>query len=126
MKAYSQDLRDIAITMHKAGCTAKKISQTLLIHYETSKSWIKYYKKTGICNSRQHLNKGVNRKFTDKQAVLDYLEEHPNALALEMRDALAPELAMSTFRNTLQWMKITYKKKNRHMLNVMNSNVKSI
>ena len=53
----------------------------------------------------------MERKFTDKKAVLTYLESNPNALALEMRDALAPNLPLSTFRDALAWMKITYKKR---------------
>jgi hypothetical protein len=39
------------------------------------------------------------------------LEANPNALFLEMRDALAPELPISTFRDSIARMKITYKKR---------------
>ena len=65
-------------------------------------------------------------KFTDKKAVLTYLESNPNALALEMRDALAPNLPLSTFRDALSSMKITYKKKRLRILNEMKSKEKSI
>jgi transposase len=111
MKAYSQDLRDRVIAMHKQGYTAIKISQDFLIGYETAKSWIRLYKNTGDYSSRQHLNTGVKRKFTDKAAVLSYLFEHPNALATEIRDAVAPNLPISTFKDALVWMKISYKKR---------------
>lgn len=113
MKAYSQDLRDRAIAMYNLGYTALKISKVLLIHYETSKAWIRKYRLTGKCTSIQHLNKGVKRKFTDKIVVLAYLKDHPNALALEMRDALVPNLPITTFRDALLWMNITYKKRDR-------------
>tara|TARA_B110000238_G_scaffold126094_1_gene136180 strand:- start:659 stop:811 length:153 start_codon:yes stop_codon:yes gene_type:complete len=43
--------------------------------------------------------------------VLTYLAEHPNALALEIRDAVAPDIPLSTFRDALVWMEITYKKR---------------
>ena len=111
MKAYSQDLRDRVISMHKEGYTAIKISQVFLIGYETAKSWIRLYKNTGDYSSRQHLNTGVKRKFTDKAAVLSYLSEHPNALATEIRDAVAPNLPISTFKDALVWMEISYKKR---------------
>ena len=113
MKAYSQDLRDRVIAMHKQGYTAIKISQDFLIGYETAKSWIRLYKNTGDYSSRQHLNTGVKRKFTDKAAVLSYLFEHPNALATEIRDAVAPNLPISTFKDALIWMKYHIKKRLR-------------
>ena len=113
MKAYSQDLRDRAISLFESSYKRKQISNTLGIHYETVKDWIRKYKKTGDYSSKQHLNTGVERKFTNKEAVLSYLAKNPNALAIEMRDSLAPELAISTFRDTLKRMKITYKKRDR-------------
>ena len=111
MKAYSQDLRDRVILLFESGHKRKAISKTLHIHYETIKDWVRKYKKTGDYSSKQHLNTGVTRKFTDKKAVLEYLQDNPNALAIEMRDALCPNLAISTFRDALVWMKITYKKR---------------
>jgi isfu1 transposase len=113
MKAYSQDLRDRAIASFNFGYKRKQIVSMLDIHYETIKDWIRKYKKTGDYSSKQHLNKGVERKFTDKKAVLLYLENNPNALALEMRDSLAPNLPISTFKDALSWMQITYKKRDR-------------
>ena len=113
MRAYSQDLRDRVISLFESGYKRKQIVKMLDIHYETVKDWIRKYQKTGDYSSKQHLNKGVERKFTDKEAVLSYLENNPNALALEMRDSLAPSLPISTFRDALSWMKITYKKRDR-------------
>ena len=111
MRAYSQDLRDRAISLFESGYKRKQIVEMLDIHYETVKDWIRKYQKTGDYSSKQHLNKGMERKFTDKKAVLTYLENNPNALALEMRDSLAPDLPLGTFRDALSWMKITYKKR---------------
>lgn len=111
MKAYSQDLRDRAILLFNDGYNRKEISKTLNIHYETIKNWVKRYIKTGDYSSKQHLNKGVERRFTDKEAVIKYLEKHPNAISSEIRDAVAPSLPISTFKDTLSWMGITYKKK---------------
>lgn len=126
MKAYSQDLRDRAISMFESGYKRKQISSILDIHYETIKCWIRKYLKTGDYSSKQHLNKGMKRKFTDKKAVLSYLENNPNALAQEMRDSLAPSLPLNTFRDALSWMKISYKKKRQHILKEMTQKEKSI
>ena len=63
MKAYSQDLRDRVIAMHKQGYTAIKISQDFLIGYETAKLWIRLYKNTGDYSSRQHLNTNTSDSF---------------------------------------------------------------
>ena len=41
MKAYSQDMREIAISLFKSGYKRKQISKTLGIHYETTKDWSK-------------------------------------------------------------------------------------
>lgn len=111
MEAYDQDLRDRVINLLKSGMKRKQIAELLLIHYETIKSWIRRCLQTGDYSSRQHLNKGVPRKFDDKKSVLSYLKNNPNALAAEMRDALAPDLALNTFRDALSRMKITYKKR---------------
>ena len=111
MKAYSQDLRARAIKLFDDGYERKHIKSILSISYDTLNDWIRRYKRTGDYSSRQHLNKGFTRKFTDKEAVLTYLAEHPNALALEIRDAVAPDIPLSTFRDALVWMEITYKKR---------------
>lgn len=111
MKAYSQDLRDRAILLFESGHNRKQISSILNIHYETILEWIRRYTKYGDYSSKQHLNKGATRRFTDKAAVLAYLEAHPNALACEMRDAVAPEIPISTFKDSLKRMGITYKKR---------------
>lgn len=111
MKAYSQDLRDRAIKLHKDGLSSISISILLNIGYSAILRWVKCYKETGDYSSKQHLNPGRKRRFTDKEAVIKYLDENPNALALEIRDAVAPELPISTFKDALSWMKITYKKR---------------
>lgn len=111
MKAYSQDLRDRAIRLHKDGLSSIDISILLNIGYSAILRWVKSYKETGDYSSKQHLNPGRKRRFTDKEAVIKYLDKNPNALASEIRDAVAPELPISTFKDALSWMKITYKKR---------------
>jgi transposase len=125
MKAYSQDLRDRAILLFESGHSRIQISCILDIHYETTKEWIRRYTKDGDYSSKQHLNKGATRRFTDKAAVLLYLESHPNALACEIRDAVAPELPISTFKDSLSRMGITYKKKRQLILREMKTNEQS-
>ena len=102
MKAYSQDLRDRTISLFESAYKRKQIVEMLDIHYETVKDWIRRYQKTGDYSSKQHLNKGIERKFTDKKAALTYLESNPNGLALQMHNALAPNLLLSAFRDAFK------------------------
>ena len=39
------------------------------------------------------------------------MAQNPDSQGLDIRDALAPEIPMSTFYDTLSRMRITYKKK---------------
>jgi transposase len=73
MKAYSQDLRARAIKLFDDGYERKHIKSILSISYDTLNDWIRRYERTGDYSSRQHLNKGFARKFTDKEAVLTCL-----------------------------------------------------
>lgn len=115
MKAYSQDLRDRVINLYvHENYSRNSISQLLNISYSTVYSWIKRYIKTGDYSSKQHLNAGRPPRFTDKQAILDYIKSNPDADGIEIRNAVAPQLPMNTFYDTLHRMKITYKKKNRN------------
>ena len=79
--------------------------------YQTICEWVRRYKRTGDYSSKQHLVKGRQAKFTDKQAILDYIAKNPDADGIEIRNALAPELPMSTFYDTLHRLEITYKKR---------------
>jgi transposase len=112
MKAYSQDLRDRAINMYNSGIKRKEISKLLSIHYETIRLWIRMYLDSGDYSSKQHLNTGRPCTFTDKEGILNYLDKNPNALAAEIRDDMASDMPISTFRDTLYRMNITYKKRN--------------
>ena len=112
MKAYSQDLRDRAINLYNTGAyTRKELSKVLSISYGTICNWIRRFISTGAYDSRQHLNPGPPCRYTDKQRILDYLAENEDADGIEIRDALCPNLPMSTFYDTMSRMKITYKKR---------------
>lgn len=112
MKAYSQDLRDRVIKLYVTeGYKRKSISEMLTISYATVCTWIKRYNETGEYNSKQHLNSGRPPRFTDKQAILDFIKENPDADGIEIRDAVSPNLPMNTFYDTVRRMKITYKKR---------------
>ena len=112
MKAYSQDLRDRVIDLF----VNKKYSRTQIcrlmdVSYSTVCTWVKSYLKTGDYSSRQHLAPGRKARFDDKQAVLSFIEANPDADGVEIRDAVAPGLPMSTFYDSLKRMEITYKKR---------------
>ena len=112
MKAYSQDLRDRAIDLYQNEEYSRgKISKLLKIGYNTIADWIRRYKRTGDYSSKQHLVEGRKAPFTDKQVVLDYISQNPDADGIEIRNAVAPDHPMSTFYDTLRRLKITYKKR---------------
>ena len=112
MKAYSQDLRDRAIDLYEnENYSRGKISKLLKIGYQTISEWIRRYEKAGDYSSKQHLVEGRKAQFTDKEIILDYINKNPDADAVSIRDAVAPELPMSTFYDTLRRLKITYKKR---------------
>ena len=112
MKAYSQDLRDRVIELYKTSkYKIKAISELLGIERHTISNSIKRYKEKGEYGSRQHLQSGRKAKFTDKEKIVGFLTTNPDSQAVDIRDALAPGLAMSTFYDTLHRMKITYKKR---------------
>lgn len=112
MRAYSQDLRERVIsTYNRKEFNIVSIAKMFDIHRMTISRWIKQYKQTGNCHSRQGVECGRKQSFTDKQAIITYLKDHPNANGIEIRDAVAPKLHMNTFYDTLSRMKITYKKR---------------
>ena len=111
MKAYSQDLRDRAIDLYEnENYSRSKISKLLKIGYQTICEWVRRYKKTGDYSSKQHLVEGRKAQFTNKEVIIDYTNTNPDSDGIEIRDAVAPELPMSTFYDTLRRLKITYKK----------------
>ena len=77
MKAYSQDLRDRSIDLHENKNYSKgQISKLLKIGCQILSEWIRRYKETGDYSSKQHLVKGRNARFTDKQIILDYINNN--------------------------------------------------
>jgi transposase len=114
MRAYSQDLRDRAIDLHKTfKYKIKAISTLLSIERHTISSWIRRYQRDGDYSSKQHLQNGRKAKFTDKEKIVEFLTANPDSQGIDIRDALVPGLAMSTFYDTLRRMRITYKKKSQ-------------
>ena len=112
MKAYSQDLRDKVISCYKKGKqNIAAISEQFSISYQTCRDWIRRYNTTGDYTSKQGVGCGGKIRYDDKEAVLEYLAEFPDATAIQMRDSLCPEIPMSTFYDTLHRMGITHKKK---------------
>jgi isfu1 transposase len=114
MKAYSQDLRDRVISLYNTGEFSKRaIAKLLKLAYQTVFEWIKRYKKTGDYKSKQHCQTGRKPRFSDKDSVLKFLADNPDSEGVDIRNALAPSLPMSTFYDTLHRMNITYKKRTK-------------
>lgn len=116
MRAYSQDLRDKVINKYKEGTmTITAISKLFGVCYESVRDWVKRYKKDGSYSSKQGVLCGRAPRFTDKDKILEYLKSFPDASGIDIRDALAQNLPMSTFYDTLARLEITYKKKSRNI-----------
>ena len=112
MRAYSQDLRDRVISSYRAGETNKsKLSRIYTIYRGTISSWINMYEATGDYRSKQGVGCGRVATFTNKEAVERYLKEYPDAMALEIREALAPEIPRSTFYDCLNRLGFSFKKR---------------
>ena len=71
----------------------------------------------GDYSSKQGVGCGRAVRFTEKGKVLKYLESNPDSNGIEIRDALAAELPMSTFYDTLKRLGISYKKKSLNTKN---------
>jgi len=111
MSSYSQDFRDIVITKYKEGLTDKELSDFFNIDIRTTRSWINLYETTGNYQSKQGLGCGRISTFTDKEAVERYLKEYPDAMGLEIREVLAPEIPRSTFYDCLKRLGFSFKKR---------------
>ena len=112
MKAYSQDLRDRVLSAYIVGETNKsKLARIYKIYRGTISSWIKMYEENGDYSSKQGVGCGMKPTFTDKTAVLDFIKNNPDTDGVGIRDALMPDMPMSTVYDTLKRMKITYKKR---------------
>ena len=68
-------------------------------------------KCTEIIRQKQGVGCGRAVRFTDKGKVLEHLKSYPDASGIELRDAIALDLPMSTFYDTLGRFNITYKKR---------------
>ena len=120
MRAYSQDLRDKVIYSYtKCKKSRSEISKIFGISYHTICEWIKRYRTTGDYSSKQGVGCGAKAKFTDKDQIINYIKNNPDADGVEIRNALMPEIAMSTFYDTMQRMEITYKKKSQNINSAM-------
>ena len=112
MKAYSQDLRDRVIETYKNGEKNKtKLAKIFHVTRETVRECINRYERNGDYSSKQGENCGPPFKFTNKEAILTFMENNPDTNAVEIRDALFPECPMSTWYDTMSRFEITYKKR---------------
>ena len=114
MKAYSQDLRDRVIETYLKGTLNKtEIARLFNLCIDTVVDWTLRYNKTGNYSSNQGKDCGRSARFSDKESVLKFVSENPDSSAIDIRDALAPDVPMNTFYDTLKRMKISYKKKSQ-------------
>ncbi|WP_144402269.1 IS630 family transposase [Francisella tularensis] len=111
MPSYSQYFRDIVINKYEEGMTEFELSKFLNIDKRTVVSWIEFYKRTGDYSSKQGVGCGRVASFTDKTLIEQYLIDHPDASALDIKEALAPDIPRSTFYDCLNRLGFSFKKK---------------
>ncbi|KFJ40788.1 transposase family protein [Francisella tularensis] len=90
MPSYSQDFRDIVINKHEEGMTEFELSKFFNIDKRTVVSWIEFYKRTGDYSSKQGVGCGRVASFTDKTLIEQYLIDHPDASALDIKRSISP------------------------------------
>ncbi|WP_155760226.1 IS630 family transposase [Francisella tularensis] len=111
MPSYSQDFRDIVINKYEEGMTEFELNKFFNIDKRTVVSWIELYKRTGDYSSKQGVGCGRVASFTDKTLIEQYLIDHPDASALDIKEALAPDIPRSTFYDCLNRLGFKFKKK---------------
>ena len=111
MPSYSQDFRDIVVSKYQEGITELELSKFFNIDKRTVVSWINLYKTTGDYNSKQGVGCGRVASFTDKTLIEQYLIDYPDASALDIKNALAPDIPRSTFYDCLNRLGFSFKKR---------------
>jgi transposase len=111
MPSYSQDFRDIVITKYEEGMTEVELSRFFTIDKRTVVSWIELHKATGDYSSKQGVGCGRVASFTDKKLIEQYLIDYPDASALDIKEALAPDIPRSTFYDCLNRLGFSFKKR---------------
>ena len=111
MSSYSQDFRDIVVTKYQEGITELELSKFFNIDKRTVVSWINLYKTTGDYSSKQGVGCGRVASFTDKTLIEQYLIDYPDASALDIKNALAPDIPRSTFYDCLNRLGFSFKKR---------------
>ena len=117
MKAYSKDLRDRVIAAYNKNTPIAKIVEIFNICKATASDWIKRFETTGDYSSKQGTVGQPNYKLNDKDRIVEFIRANPDADGIAIRDAVAPNVAMSTFYDTLKRMEITFKKKSLNIKN---------
>ena len=115
MPSYSQDFRDIVITKYEEGMTEVELSRFFTIDKRTVVSWIELHKATGDYSSKQVVGCGRVASFTDKKLIEQYLIDYPDASALDIKEALAPDIPRSTFYDCLNRLGFSFKKRPRNI-----------
>lgn len=119
MRAYSKDLRDKVVAAYKSGKYNKiELSRLFSISYPTIKRWFQRLETTGSYEEYKPTKPNRKRLFDDKEAIVSYLQSHPDANVVELRNNLAPSVSRNTFYNILNRHKITYKKRNKTQSNM--------
>ncbi|KFJ40554.1 hypothetical protein DR87_2049 [Francisella tularensis] len=69
-----------------------------------------FIKEPEIIVQKQGVGCGRVASFTDKTLIEQYLIDHPDASALDIKEALAPDIPRSTFYDCLNRLGFSFKK----------------
>jgi len=111
MEAYSMDLRTRVLEDSEAGMKTKQVA----LKYRVSRSWVRRLKQrrreNGEVAPRPHAG-GVQPILTPHlDRLKELVTQKPDATLAELRDSLEVKVALSTLCNTLQAMRMTFKKR---------------
>ena len=103
--AKSVEIRELAVKYRNAGHTLKETSEVFNVSPCSVSKWGKKFKETGNLN-----NKPLNRpaKKIEKQKLLKYIEDHPDAMLQEIADEF--NSSAEAVRKALKRYNITRKK----------------
>ena len=103
---YSMDLRTRVINWVKDGHTRKSASEVFKVHYQTVKTWVSRFLKTGECAPRQGCRS--KRHKLDREALRQDVQSQPDSFQSER--ACRFGVVQSTISKAMSKLGLTRKK----------------
>ena len=102
--SYDTKFKKRAIEYHKEGNSIRATAKTFGVSPNTLNTWLQKYRKDGELERKYRNYEGK----INEHALLEYLEEHPDAYRLEMAEHFG--CSQSTIHRTMKRHNVTRKK----------------